>query len=376
MVVAVERARARYPSSPARPAARVAILALATVLGGCSFASEALWPSLPGSGAGRPATTTRIELPAPAGDQNAAPAAPVAQTAVGQRAAQLRDEAARLATQVASHQQALRQLRSENVDAAQRYQSLVGQINARLQVGTTPGNPVLTQQLAQAQTELDRFAANTSTVSQLSTQIGASASLGAFLLEAVRSAYTISGAVDEDHRQLSQTEEEVGRTMVSVERLRVETTDDVARHTAYVGRERANLGTLGAAVRTGEFLGPGLAGRAIDAAAQPRPAGGAAATRPIVVVRFDRPNPAFEQSLYAAATRALEVRPQVAFEVVGIAAGGDQGARSATATTEARRQAEQVMRALVEMGMPAQRVRISTRSDATLTANEVHVLAR
>jgi hypothetical protein len=203
----------------------------------------------------------------------------------------------------------------------------------------------------------------------------ASASLGAFLLEAVRSAYTISGAVDEDHRQLSQTEEEVGRTMVSVERLRVETTEDVARHTAYAGRERANLVALGAAVRTGEFLGPGLASRTIDTAPQARPAD-AAAARPIVVVRFDRPNPVFEQSLYAAATRALEVRPQVSFDVVGIAAGGNQGARAGTATAEARRQAEQVMRVLVEMGMPAQRVRMSTRSDATLTANEVHVLAR
>jgi hypothetical protein len=356
--------------------ARLAVLALVGALGGCSFASEALWPSLPGSGAGRPATTTRIELPAPAAEQAAATAASAGtQTAVGQRAAQLREEAARLAGQVAAHQQTLRQLRGENVDAAQRYQSLVGQINARLQVGTTPGNPMLTQQLAQAQAELDRFSANTSAASQLSTQIGASASLGAFLLEAVRSAYTISGAVDEDHRQLSQTEEEVGRTMVSVERLRVETTEDVARHTAYAGRERANLVALGAAVRTGEFLGPGLASRTIDTAAPARP-GGAAAARPIVVVRFDRPNPVFEQSLYAAATRALEVRPQVSFDVVGIAAGGDQGARSATATAEARRQAEQVMRVLVEMGMPAQRVRMSTRSDATLTANEVHVLAR
>jgi hypothetical protein len=46
------------------------------------------------------------------------------------------------------------------------------------------------------------------------------------------------------------------------------------------------------------------------------------------------------------------------------------------ATANARRQAEQVMRALVDMGMPADRVRLQARSDNRATANEVQVFVR
>ncbi len=356
----------------------VSILTLAFALGGCNAASESVWPSLGGSS--RPATTTRIEIPASAEEQRAAGAtAPAAMTtAVGQRAAQLREDVVRLQDQVATQQQSLRQMRAGIAESAQRYQSLIAQINARLQVGTTPGNPVLTQQLGQAQGELDKFSANVGTLSQLATQVGGAASLGGFLLESLRGAYAVSGAVEEDHRLLAQAEDDVGRTMITIERMRIEVAEDMARQTAYVGRERANIATLGTAVRTGEFFGPGLTARAFESAAAPgRAAAPAAPTRPLVVIRFDRPNPPFEQPLYAAASRAIEVRPQVSFEVVGVAAtGGDQSGRAATATAESRREAEQVMRALIEMGVPAQRLRLSTRGDATLAANEVHVLAR
>ena len=383
-VVATHSARAVRHSRAARLAGQGCIFVVAAALGACSLASETLWPPLGGSGR-TGATTTRIEIPPGQAElasssavANAAAAAPPASTAVGQRAKQLSDDAARLMGQVASHQQTLGQLRGDAGTSAQRYQSLVGQINARLQVGTTPGNPLLTQQLAQAQAELDRFSANIGAMMQLGTQVGGSASLGGFLLESLRGAYSIVGALEEEHRQLAMTEDEVARTMVTIDRMRIEVAEDIARQSAYVGRERGNIAALGAAVGTGEFFGPGLTARAFDGGgAQSRVAPPPAGTRPLVVVRFDRPNPAFEQALYAAANRAIEVRPQVVFDIVGVAATGtEQNGRAATATAEARRQAEQVMRALIEMGVPAQRVRLSARGDATLAANEVHVLAR
>jgi hypothetical protein len=212
----------------------VSILTLAFALGGCNAASESVWPSLGGSS--RPATTTRIEIPASAEEQRAAGAtAPAAMTtAVGQRAAQLREDVVRLQDQVATQQQSLRQMRAGIAESAQRYQSLIAQINARLQVGTTPGNPVLTQQLGQAQGELDKFSANVGTLSQLATQVGGAASLGGFLLESLRGAYAVSGAVEEDHRLLAQAEDDVGRTMITIERMRIEVAEDMARQTASV----------------------------------------------------------------------------------------------------------------------------------------------
>jgi hypothetical protein len=383
VVVGVSRAREPACSHSTRAARALLALALCVAVSGCSLVSEALWPSLGGKST-PPATTTRIDIPPSPAEQRAVASTTTAAalgapsgTAVGQRASQLREEASRLQALSASHGQSLQQLRGENIDAAQRYQTLVGQINARLQVGTTPGNPILTSQWAQAQGELDRFASNIGTLSQLSGQVGSDASLGSYLLEAVRNAYALSGALEDDHRQLAVVEDEVNRTMVSIDRMRVELSEDIARQSAYVSRERANMTTLASAIRSGEFYGPGLAARAFNTgpsarAAAPLPSG----SRPLVIVRFDRNNPNFEQALYTAVNRALELRPQATFDIVGVAASGRGGGDAAIATANARRQAEQVMRALVDMGMPSQRLRMSASGDPSLAANEVHVFVR
>jgi hypothetical protein len=384
LVVRESCARAVVRSPSGRALKTVSALAMCVGLGACSLVSEALWPSM---GRSTPAaTTTRIEIPPAPGEQraatpvaatSAAPASAATGTAVGQRAGQLREESSRLQSLVSTHGQALQQMRGENVDAAQRYQTLVGQINARLQVGTTPGNPILTSQWAQAQGELDRFAANIGTLSQLSGQVGSDASLGSYLLESVRNAYALSGALEDDHRQLAVVEDEVNRIMVSIDRMRVELSEDIARQSAYVSRERANMTTLASAIRSGEFFGPGLAARAFNTGPSARavaslPSG----SRPLVVIRFDRNTPNYEQALYTAVNRALELRPQATFDIVGVAASGGGGGGAAIATANVRRQAEQVMRSLIDMGMPTQRLRLSASNDPSLAANEVQVFVR
>lgn len=385
-VSGVMRARAPSRLLPARALRGFAVLALCAGLGACSLASESLWPSI-GSGAPAPSGMRIVIPPGPAESQalasapgRARAAEPVSSTAVGQRVVQLRDDAARLVSQVSEHGQATQRLRTETFESAQRYQGLVAQINTRLQVGTTPGNPMVTAQYAEAQAELERFSGHVGALTQLAGQIGASASLGTFLLESLRNAYAVSGAVDEDHRALAELEDEVGRVMVTLDRLRLEGSEDVARHSAFLGRARADMTTLAAAVRSGEFFGPGLAARAFTPATAP---GGRAAaapppngSRPLVVVRFDRANPNFEQTLYSATSRALELRPQSSFEIVGVAAARGGSGDSALAMAAARRQSEQVMRAMIDMGMPAARLRLSARSDGTLANNEVHVFIR
>ena len=77
----------------------------------------------------------------------------------------------------------------------------------------------------------------------------------------------LGGAVDEDHQQLAVLEDEVNKTVVSIDRLLNELSEDVSRQTAYVGNERANLTTLSLAIKNGELLGPSLANRAFANAA-------------------------------------------------------------------------------------------------------------
>ena len=53
--------------------------------------------------------------------------------------------------------QELQIIRRTTTQNAQRYHGTVAAINARLQLGTTPGNPVLVSQWNTAQAELDRI---------------------------------------------------------------------------------------------------------------------------------------------------------------------------------------------------------------------------
>ena len=67
-------------------------------------------------------------------------------TFVGQKVAMLRGELQRMREQTRQWNGSLQQLRRETGTHSQAYHSSIASINARLQVGTTPGNPYLVQQ--------------------------------------------------------------------------------------------------------------------------------------------------------------------------------------------------------------------------------------
>jgi hypothetical protein len=390
------------------------------LLGGCSFASDALWPSLSADDprpAAQPvasaparqdssAQAIRVEIPPSQAERNAtaqmsgqpqstqAQPAPASGTQVGQRVARMREDVQRLQSGVAGNNQQLQQLRAETVQTSQRYYTLVAGVNARLQVGTTPGNPILQGQWQQANQELDRIAAEIGRMTTLSNQVSADAALAAFLLESVRAAYTLSGAVEEDHRALASLEDDVNRTVVTIDRMLTELSEDISRQSAYISRERSNLSTLAVAIKNGELYGTGLGNRAFvqsqglepgpaqtsavgrGAAAQQQQAAASADRRPLVVIRFDRANPSYEQALYTAVNRALERKPDARFDVVAVAPGKGTQAQVALASSNSKKNAETVVRSLTNMGLPADRVRLSSRTSGNIQSSEVHVLVR
>src|SRR3546814_20919442 len=103
-------------------------------------------------------------------------------------------------------------------------------MNARLQVGTTPGNPELVAQWNQAQAELQQVGASIAALNILASQVSGTASLSAFLLESTSTTFELRGAVEEDHRQLDVLEDQVNKTVVVIHRLLNEYTSDIARH--------------------------------------------------------------------------------------------------------------------------------------------------
>ena len=278
----------------------------------------------------------------------------------------------------------LQQIRNTAVQNSQRYHGTVAAISTRLQIGTTPGNPVLVRQWNAAQAELDRIGADIASMNSLANEVAGDSAMAAFVLESTRATYGLSGAIDEDHRQLSILEDETNRTVVLIDRLLNELSEDVSRQTAYVGNERASLTTLSLSIQNGELFGPSLASRAFASAAPlasraPAASGESFAManrRPLVVIRFDRPDVPYEQALYSAVSRALERRPDSRFDLVAVSPARGGAAEQALDRSNARKYAEEVLRTLTEMGLPAQRVSLSAATSAEAATNEVHIYVR
>jgi len=216
----------------------------------------------------------------------------------------------------------------------------------------------------------------------LAARVSNNSTMSSFLLESAKASFAVSGAVDEDHRQLAILEDEVSRTDVLVARLLKEVSEDVRRQTNYVATERANLNTVSAAIRTGEIFGGSLVHKALalasagqngTLAARPTDTTG---KRPLVVIRFDRAKVPYQQALYHAVSRVIERRPDAVFDLVAVASASGGTARVALNANKARRHAEEVLRALIEMGLPPARVAVSAKTMASAKTNEVHVYLR
>jgi len=379
---------------------RPLVFVAAALLSGCSFSSDSLLPTLtgedPAGTSNQPAQQAQAPRPAPAPVAQPAPApapAPMVQTSqssqtvngsasantfVGGKVTELRQELRRLQANVSKNNTDLQQLRSSSVQKAENYQRAVAGVNSRLQVGTTPGNPILVQQFNSALGLLNEISTDISTMNKLTTQVTADSTLAAFLSENTRAAFRLSGAVDEDHQGLALLEDEVNRTVVLVDRLLKELSEDIQRQTNFVATERGNLNTLSASIKTGEIMGASLTNRALTAATSgsavgsPRLSSSTVGRRPLVVIRFDRPDVAYDQALYNAVSRTLERRPSSTFSLVAVAPNTGGAAKVALNRNKARRNAENVLRSLQRMGLPTQRVSLSERTGRA-TSTEVHL---
>jgi hypothetical protein len=172
------------------------MLIAAFMLAGCSFASKSLWPTLtgaspaPAEGQAAQGGTSIAIAPAAveaSADPTVAPAAPPllntgtfepagvtpgqpTNTFVGQKVVTLRNELQQLQFNLAQRNQSLQNTRARIATNAQSYFGLMAAIMSRLQVGTTPGNPILQAQWNQAQVGLETINGTISEMGQLPTR--------------------------------------------------------------------------------------------------------------------------------------------------------------------------------------------------------------
>jgi len=119
--------------------------------------------------------------PPPLGTTNFQPMPPTpgspTGTYVGAKVQQLRQDLVNMQAAISQHNGELQQLRNTTVQHSQAYHGIVAAVSARLQVGTTPGNPVLVQQWNEAQADLDRLDSDIAGMNSLETKVTADSAM-------------------------------------------------------------------------------------------------------------------------------------------------------------------------------------------------------
>jgi hypothetical protein len=113
-------------------------------------------------------------------------------------------------------------------------------------------------------------------------------------------------------------------------------------------------------------------------AAAPAPAAGATEPdrRPLVVLRFDRPNADYGDTLYTALSGALARRPAANFDLVAVAPPAANASEVASNADASKRNLEKVMRSIADMGMPPDRLTLSATTSADVSSSEVRIYVR
>src|SRR4029077_1179650 len=107
----------------------------------------------------------------------------------------------------------------------------------------------------QAQGALTQMDTDIGTLNKLSAQVSADAAASAYLLDSIRAAFSLSCAVEEDHRQRRILEDEVTENAIIIDRALQSLNDEINRQTQYVTQERTSLVQLAQDINQGQAYG-------------------------------------------------------------------------------------------------------------------------
>ncbi|MBQ8661676.1 MAG: hypothetical protein IJ482_05050 [Alphaproteobacteria bacterium] len=349
------------------------------VMSGCSYSSDALFPSLFGSDEQENIASAAPEASADVvpglGSTNFEPVK-VSEggntgTFVGQKVVMFRSELTQLQSAIRSNNAQLQQIRASVINNALQYHKVIGMIEAKLQVGTTPGNPNMFAMLDGAQNNIQVMNANTNALSQLAAKVSADAANTDYLVDAIRASYSISGAVDEDHRQLRILENEANQTSILMNSLLNEVNSDIVRQKQYVATASDNIGNLAAAIKVGSYgvnnvplSGASAAASHFGASSQAVVGSGS----PLFVAKLNKAGTKYKEGLKQAVNSARAKKPSVVFDVVAVspANGSSAGAKS---------NATQIFQDLIDMGVGADKINLSAKT-GNVTSSEVQIFVR
>lgn len=99
-------------------------------------------------------------------------------------------------------------------------------------------------------------------------------------------------------------------------------------------------------------------------------------TPPLVVIRFDKEDVAYEKPLYEAMNATLAQDPEATFYVIAIAPPKDTAVQLASVQAESAEHVKQVVKAMTKMGLPASRITVASTTNAIARVSEVRVFVQ
>ena len=355
------------------------VVIAAAVLGGCTSSSDSVFPSLFGrdvreetlneksmNRAGLTLGKTDFKPVYIAGVKNTG-------TFVGQKVVSFHKELKRLQDSIRANNAELQKLRTSVVKNALEYHKNVGLLETKLQVGTTPGNPQMYEILSLAQNNIHTMSSNSAALSQLSAKVEADTANTDYLIETIRSAYSISGAVDEDHRQLRVLENEAGQTSILMHSLLTEVNSDINHQQKYVETASDNIAALSDSIRVGSYgvdnvpLSGSYKPVNVNRAVKGNSSLSTVSGKPLFAVNFASPNVNYKEGLRQAVVNAVAKKQNVIFDILAVNSANGVSAQNYAA---------KIFQDIVDMGVSAERVNLSSKTDAKASSPAVMIFVR
>lgn len=341
------------------------------LLAGCNNSNDPLISALQNLGSPSGNQSAAAAPPANAVKPIAA-AIPVVQntgTAVGARTMTIRADLQRLSESIDRHNGEFQRVNDAYGGDRRAYTETVGATETH---GTAPNSPALAAEKDRARRQLDRVAQDTAQLNAIASEVAGDVALSAYIDQEMKSAAAFEAGAD-DRRQLASLQTAAAADRVVAGRLKTVVDAELARQSANLGQERRRLAGLTAPAHGG---GPAVASRPVASMPPAHRAPAVHAQRPLVIIRFDRPDVPYQQVLYTAVKRALERRPDATFDLVAVSPTSDDDRQLKTATDRAERDAQDVLRTLSSMGLSPERVRLSAMTSSEVATNQVQIFVR
>ena len=304
-------------------------------------------------------------------------------TFVGQKVGPLREDLVAVLDAFNIHRDSYEEIKSRVYGASTEFYGTVAAINTKLQLGTTPGNPVLVWQYDQAQTELDNIEEYMREINLLNQKVNADAGVVALLKSTLNKTLRLAGAIDQDHRQLELLEDDTEKLEIDIARLINEITEEISRQAGFAKIENQNMLVMAVAIRNGEAMGTGILNRSFLAAQALAEAGSpdqqldvpkvSISGLPLVVIRFDDPDIDYEKTLFDAIGTTVDKKPGATFGLVAVSPIGKNEGETRINASKVKKYAERVLRSMVSFGLPSKKVALSAKTSGDVVVPEVHI---